>query len=107
MGAAVNQFEKSQLLLVDRNRFIPVKKTSDLMILDSDIFYKDQNLTPYFKPKQKFSELPKIKLGTAYEAVEDYQKLVLKSVSLQDCKSLEINGKVVFGKRSIKRLCKD
>ena len=60
MGAALNQFEKSQLLLVDRNRFIPVKKTSDLMILDSDIFYKDQNLTLTLNPSKSFPSYLKL-----------------------------------------------
>jgi len=38
MGAAVEVFEGSQALEVDRSRFVPVKSTNDLLVLRSDAY---------------------------------------------------------------------
>jgi len=38
MGAAVEVFEGSQALEVDRSRFLPVKSTNDLLVLRSDVY---------------------------------------------------------------------
>ncbi len=42
MGAAIQVFEGSRAVLVDRERFVPVKTTNDLLVLRSDAYVLDE-----------------------------------------------------------------
>ena len=62
IGAAMKCFEKSKGIKVPRSRFLPVKKTSDLFLLMSDLYtFKDGILT--MSPERMFSTTPLVKLG--------------------------------------------
>ena len=42
MGTAIETFEGSQAVIVDRSRFKPVKTTNDLLVLRSDVYELDE-----------------------------------------------------------------
>jgi UTP--glucose-1-phosphate uridylyltransferase len=43
MGAAIQSFAGARSVLVDRDRFVPVKTTNDLLVLRSDVYVLDEH----------------------------------------------------------------
>ena len=97
MGAAIETFERSAAIRVGRNRFIPVKKTTDLLILSSDLYDLDSSGVVARTTKGK---LPSVELDEAYFAkIDDFQKRIgAHPPSLRQCTSLKIEGDVVIGR---------
>lgn len=62
VGAAMKTFEASIGIHVPRSRFLPVKKTSDLLLVKSNL-YVLRNGSLLMSPKRMFPETPLIKLG--------------------------------------------
>ena len=87
MGAAIQCFEKSDCVVVDRNRFFPVKTTSDLLLLRA---YEQGKLA-------NNSSMPAITLDEAYATVEGFNKLFECTPDLTALNSLQIKGKVTVG----------
>ena len=96
MGAAINVFEDSKAIIIPRSRFLPVKKTNDLLALWSDAFYLDSNFSLQLSPLLK--ETPVISLDDHYHSIDDLLKHCKKGIpSLKNCEKLEIKGDVYFG----------
>ncbi|MBT5953596.1 UTP--glucose-1-phosphate uridylyltransferase [bacterium] len=93
MGAAINLFDNAITCVVPRTRFLPVKKTSDLMLLRSDFLIKENN-TYRFSEQVDVNDLPSISLGKEFDTVEKYENRVLETPSLKTVKSLKIEGNV-------------
>merc|ERR1711874_362699 len=62
VGAAMKCFEGSIGLNVPRSRFLPVKKTSDLLLVMSNIYTMTQGALA-MSPKRMFPSTPLVKLG--------------------------------------------
>lgn len=97
MGAAIQIFENSKAVVVPRSRFLPVKKTNDLLMIWSDIFELD---SAYTMSKVTDIALPVIELDSRfYQKINDFSKHFDKDVpSLKECSALKIEGDVYFGK---------
>ena len=68
VGAAIKHFKLSHGVNVPRSRFLPVKSTSDLFLITSDLYYLHHGeLTA--NPKRMFSNVPLIKLGDHFKKV--------------------------------------
>ena len=96
MGAAVSSFKGSKALVVGRNRFIPVKKTNDLLAVWSDSY----KLTDQYHLilENSFGLSPNIDLDERYfKTIDQLAERVKKIPSLKDCSDLEISGNVYFG----------
>ncbi|GAB3654905.1 UTP--glucose-1-phosphate uridylyltransferase [Nocardioides korecus] len=95
MGAAIEVFDDSQLIEVDRSRFVPVKTTNDLLVLRSDAY----ELGGDFVLDQAAAELPFVDLdGDHYKVVEKFDQHFPAGVpSLKDAESLVVNGDWTFG----------
>ena len=97
MGAAINIFSGSKAMVVNRNRFAPVKKTNELLAIRSDAFEiaKDYHL----KMKDSSKNVPVINLDEKYyKSVDNFEKHFLQGVpSLINCERFEIVGDVYFG----------
>merc|ERR1719231_1033658 len=96
MGAAISAFKGSIALSIPRTRFAPVKKCDDLIALRSDAYV----LTPDFRielaPDRK-GVPPTIKLDDRYKFVDAMDTMIPNGLpSLVNCKSLKIEGEVVF-----------
>lgn len=75
-GAAIQFFKNAKGINVPRSRFLPVKSTSDLFIVQSELYnlHKGQ-LT--INPKRTFPSVPLVKLGDHFSKVKKRRRLVL------------------------------
>ena len=98
MGAAISVFKNSRAIVVNRDRFAPVKKTTDMLTILSDAY----ELTPENKLKlvNVHDKVPHIELiDEFYKDITDFEKRFTDGIpSLRKCNSLKISGDVYFGK---------
>jgi len=98
MGAAISVFKNSRAIIVDRDRFAPVKTTNDMLAILSDAY----ELTSDYKLElaNEYSKAPHIELNEKfYKDINDFEKRFANGIpSLRKCKSLEITGDVYFGR---------
>ena len=95
IGSALEHFSGSVGLVVDRDRFLPVKKTADLLLIQSDLFFlKKGRLIK--NPQRTIADLPLIKLGDDFASLEGYLRRIPKVPGLLNLKSLELEGDVSF-----------
>ena len=97
MGAAIETFQHSAAIRVARNRFLPVKKTTDLLLLSSDLYSLDDSGVVNRTTDQK---LPNIELDESFFGnIDDYlTRIGTHPPSLIRCESLEIKGDVHVGR---------
>lgn len=97
MGAAIESFEGAAAIAVGRNRFAPVKTTSDLLIIRSDAcaVTPDHRLELAAECK---GEPPVVILDPVhYKLVDGLEKMLARAVpGLRQCRRLTVNGPVVF-----------
>ena len=95
MGAAVEVFEGSVAVEVDRSRFRPVKSTNDLLLLRSDVYCltDDCDLVA-----DAAAALPEVDLdGDYYRLVRDFERRFPHGPpSLKDARSLRVRGDWTF-----------
>ena len=96
MGAAIEIFPGSQAVRVARNRFLPVKKTNDLLVLMSDLYRLDESGVIRRDSDQA---LPEIELDERYfKNIADFlSRFPNGSPSLAECTKLKVTGDVRFG----------
>ena len=73
-GAAIKNFQNAIGINVPRSRFLPVKKTSDLMLVMSNL-YELKSGSLLMSEKRQFKTTPLIKLG------DEHFKKVIESTS--------------------------
>ena len=95
MGAAIEVFDGATALVVGRDRFLPVKATSDLLLVRSDVYRLDERSALV----QQVEEVPTVSLAAdSYKLIEDFEPRFPHGVpSLQGARSLEIQGDWTFG----------
>ncbi|MFW2403987.1 MAG: UTP--glucose-1-phosphate uridylyltransferase, partial [Gammaproteobacteria bacterium] len=98
MGAAISSFENARAVIVPRSRFLPVKKTNDLILLRSDCY----RLTDDFAVTDDRAESDGpciVELDPKYYGtVDEFDARFADGVpSLLKCASLSIAGDVAFG----------
>ncbi len=96
MGAAIELFEEATTIEVDRDRFIPVKTTNDLLVLRSDVY----DLAEDFRLGQTTDEIPFVDLDTShFKLVNDFDQRFPEGVpSMRRARSLRVNGDWTFGR---------
>lgn len=93
MGAIVEKFANVQPVLVGRERFLPVKTTSDLLLLRSD-FYQMQ---PNFQLTTERNDVPRIQLNPKfYRTIAQFEQRFQRIPSLREITSLQVTGDVQF-----------
>jgi UTP--glucose-1-phosphate uridylyltransferase len=99
MGAAVGVFEGAGAVHVPRSRFVPVKKTNDLLIVRSDAYRLHDDWTIELAP-QRHGQPPFVDLDPDhYKLVADFESHFPGGPpSLEDCERLEVEGAVDFGR---------
>ena len=94
MGAAVEVFEGATAIGVGRERFLPVKTTSDLLLLRSDVYDvgEDSRLTKVVDPA------PLVELDTKhFKSISAFEKrFPAGAPSLKDAVSLTVEGDWTF-----------
>lgn len=98
IGAAMQSFGNSIGINVPRSRFLPVKKTQDLLLVMSNL-YSLNNGTLVMNPKRSFPSVPLIKLGDAhFTKVRDFMSRFDSIPDTLDLDHLTVSGDVTFGK---------
>jgi len=95
-GAAIEFFSNAKGVNVDRNRFLPVKSTSDLLVVQSNI-YELENACLVPNSKRAFNVLPIIKLGDNFKTVGDYASRFKSIPDIVELDQLTVSGDVYFG----------
>jgi len=94
MGAAVAVFEGATAIEVGRERFLPVKTTSDLLVLRSDVY----DLTDDYRVVAQV-EAPLVTLPGAYKTIAAFDaRFPVGAPSLRGATSLTVEGDWTFGK---------
>jgi UTP--glucose-1-phosphate uridylyltransferase len=96
MGAAVGVFDGAVALHVPRERFLPVKTTSDLLVMRSDAYA----LTDAFRMELAGgrSQAPLVSLSDEFKLVDDFDsRFEHGPPSLVEAERLEVEGDVRFG----------
>jgi len=96
-GAAIQFFKNSQAVNVPRSRFLPVKSTSDLFIIQSDL-YRLVNGTLIMNPNRPFPNAPIVQLGDKYKEIRNYMKHIAGNVNILELDRLTISGDVYLGR---------
>lgn len=96
VGAAIRHFNNAHGVNVPRRRFLPVKTSSDLLLVKSDLYSMNRGqleLSPL-----RFGGAPLIKLGGHYKKVSDFQKRIPYIPKIVELDHLTITGNVTLGK---------
>ena len=95
MGAAIEVFEGSRALLIPRRRFLPVKTTNELLLLQSDLSEVNDD---FELVATRETEAPFVDLGPHYTAIADFaDRFPRGAPSLRDCTMLRVRGDLTFG----------
>eukprot|EP00999_Lentomonas_sp_LEN2_P001931 NODE_307_length_1675_cov_72.510982_g275_i0.p1 GENE.NODE_307_length_1675_cov_72.510982_g275_i0~~NODE_307_length_1675_cov_72.510982_g275_i0.p1 ORF type:complete len:497 (+),score=103.48 NODE_307_length_1675_cov_72.510982_g275_i0:65-1555(+) len=96
VGAAIRHFKNGHGINVPRSRFLPVKGTSDLLLVQSDL-YRLSHGTLVMNPLRSFKTVPIVKLGDDFKKVEKYLSRFKTSPKILELDHLTVTGDVVFG----------
>ncbi len=102
-GAAIKSFEGALGINVPRSRFLPVKTTSDLLLIMSNLYTQKKGVLD-MNPLRSFPSVPLVKLGSAFAKVNEFLK---RFGSIPDCLELDhltVSGDVTFGKGVVLRV---
>jgi len=96
MGAAIGVFDGGTAIEVDRSRFLPVKATSDLLVLRSDAYALTDDFAVKLAPSR--SAAPLVDLSEPYKLLADFDaRFPSGPPSLIQAERLTVHGDWTFG----------
>ncbi|XP_030520682.1 UTP--glucose-1-phosphate uridylyltransferase [Rhodamnia argentea] len=95
-GAAIKFFDNAIGINVPRSRFLPVKATSDLLLVQSDLYTLDDGFVIRNKARTNPSN-PSIELGPEFKKVGNFLSRFKSIPSIIELDSLKVSGDVWFG----------
>lgn len=98
VGAAIQNFNGSIGVDVPRSRFLPVKTTSDLLLMMSNLYRLHEGRLE-MDPRRGFESTPIVKLGPEFKKVKDFLARFQTIPDLLELDHLTVSGNVTFGKR--------
>ncbi|CAN0364595.1 unnamed protein product, partial [Discosporangium mesarthrocarpum] len=98
LGAgAIQCFDRALAVVVDRGRYLPVKSTSDLFLVQSDLYAVRHGSLVMSGDRPDLST-PLVKLGREFSYVEDYLRRIPHGVpNISQLDHLTVQGDVIFG----------
>ena len=97
-GAAMKDFEGAIGINVPRSRFLPVKKTQDLLIAMSNLYSLNKGYLT-MNPNRVYSAVPLVKLGdNHFGKVRDFLARFASIPDLIELNHLTVSGDVTFGR---------
>ncbi|XP_029469495.1 UTP--glucose-1-phosphate uridylyltransferase-like isoform X2 [Rhinatrema bivittatum] len=97
VGAAIKNFQNVLGVNVPRRRFLPVKTTSDLLLVMSNLYSLRDGCLVMNKCRE-FQTVPLIKLGDGFTKVQDFLHRFQGIPNLLELDHLTVSGDVIFGK---------
>lgn len=97
IGAAMKCFDRGVGVRVPRSRFLPVKKTSDLLLVMSDL-YDLQHGALVMSSRRVFPVTPSITLGAHFVKNHEFLSRFASIPGVVDLDHLTVSGDVTFGK---------
>ncbi|KAI8972750.1 UTP--glucose-1-phosphate uridylyltransferase-domain-containing protein [Pilobolus umbonatus] len=95
-GAAIKHFRNAHGINVPRTRFLPVKSTSDLFLVTSNL-YSLIHGELVINPQRMFNTVPLVKLGKDFEKVQDFLRRFKTIPHILELDHLTVTGDVTFG----------
>uniref|UniRef100_W5K5H4 UTP--glucose-1-phosphate uridylyltransferase n=1 Tax=Astyanax mexicanus TaxID=7994 RepID=W5K5H4_ASTMX len=98
VGAAIKSFDNALGINVPRSRFLPVKTSSDLLLVMSNLYSLEAgSLT--MSAKREFPTTPHVKLGSSFTKVQDFLRRFESIPDMLELDHLTVSGDVTFGKQ--------
>ncbi|XP_030765093.1 UTP--glucose-1-phosphate uridylyltransferase isoform X2 [Sitophilus oryzae] len=98
VGAAMKSFRNGIGINVPRSRFLPVKKTSDLLLVMSNL-YNLKHGSLLMSPQRMFPTTPLVKLGdNHFSKVQEFLNRFANIPDLLELDHLTVSGDVTFGR---------
>ncbi|XP_055373590.1 UTP--glucose-1-phosphate uridylyltransferase isoform X2 [Condylostylus longicornis] len=98
VGAAMKCFDGGIGINVPRSRFLPVKKTSDLLLVMSNL-YNLKNGSLVMSPQRMFPSTPLVKLGeNHFSKVKEFLGRFANIPDIIELDHLTVSGDVTFGR---------
>uniref|UniRef100_A0A8C9QT19 UTP--glucose-1-phosphate uridylyltransferase n=1 Tax=Scleropages formosus TaxID=113540 RepID=A0A8C9QT19_SCLFO len=98
VGAAIKSFDNALGINVPRSRFLPVKTTSDLLLVMSNLYSLEAGSLTMSK-KREFPTTPHVKLGSSFTKVHDFLTRFESIPDMLELDHLTVSGDVTFGKQ--------
>jgi len=99
-GAAIEFFDNAKGVNVPRSRFLPVKSTSDLFVVQSNLYdLVDGELI--MNPKRPYPSVPLVNLGAEFKKVSDFLSRFKSVPDILELDQLTISGDVFIGSRVV------
>ncbi|XP_077219547.1 UTP--glucose-1-phosphate uridylyltransferase [Tasmannia lanceolata] len=95
-GAAIKFFDHAIGINVPRSRFLPVKATSDLLLVQSDLYTLTDGFVVQNKARANPAN-PSIELGPEFKKVGNFLSRFKSIPSIIELDSLKVSGDVWFG----------
>ncbi|CAI9777679.1 unnamed protein product [Fraxinus pennsylvanica] len=95
-GAAIRFFDRAIGINVPRSRFLPVKATSDLLLVQSDLYTLSDGFVTR-NPARTNPANPSIELGPEFKKVANFLSRFKSIPSIIELDSLKVTGDVWFG----------
>uniref|UniRef100_H3CAM0 UTP--glucose-1-phosphate uridylyltransferase n=1 Tax=Tetraodon nigroviridis TaxID=99883 RepID=H3CAM0_TETNG len=97
VGAGIKSFSNAMGVNVPRSRFLPVKTSSDLLLVMSNLYSLDAgSLT--MSEKREFLSTPHVKLGSSFTKVQEFLSRFDSIPDMLELDHLTVSGDVTFGK---------
>ncbi|XP_054461121.1 UTP--glucose-1-phosphate uridylyltransferase-like isoform X1 [Anoplopoma fimbria] len=97
VGAAIKSFNNAMGVNVPRSRFLPVKTSSDLLLVMSNLYSMDAGSLTMSK-KREFPSTPHVKLGSSFTKVQEFLSRFESIPDMLELDHLTVSGDVTFGK---------
>lgn len=94
MGAAIKVFTGAMAIHVPRSRFVPVKKTNELLAIWSDAYIIDNFYN--IRLSKGLTKSPLIELGEYYTTIDQLSEKCKYVPSLKECVKLKVDGDFIF-----------
>jgi len=95
--AGIKNFTGAFAINVPRSRFLPVKQTSDLLLVMSNLYTLEQGMIE-MSPYRMFPTTPLVKLGAEFKKVKDFIKRFESVPDMLELDHLTVTGEVYFGR---------
>jgi len=97
-GQIIQHFEDARGINVPRSRFLPVKTTSDLFVVQSNLYTVADNGQLSMNSRRQHGANPLVKLGEHYAKIDAYNRRLGNIPDIVELEHLTVSGDVTFGR---------